>query len=125
MYYLGIDVSKKKSDYLILDEKGERFQRPFSLENSGEGFETLSRRLEEHDLSPENLLSGLEATGSLWENLYSFLTEKGYKVILLNPYQTKKYHQALRQKDKTDETDALVIADLLRSNSITTVLMPT
>ena len=116
MYYLGIDVSKKKSDYLILDEKGERFQRAFSLENSREDFQTLARKLEELNLTPENLLSGLEATGSLWENLYSFLTEKGYKVILLNPYQTRKYHQALRQKAKTDRVDALVIADLLRSN---------
>jgi len=37
-------------------------------------------------------------------------------VILLNPYQTKKYHQALRQKATTDQLAALVIADLLRSN---------
>lgn len=124
MYYLGIDVSKKKSDYLILDSQGERFQRPFSLENSREGFEALARRLKEYNLSPENLLSGLEATGSLWENLYSFLTEKGYKVILLNPYQTKKYHQALRQKATTDQLAALVIADLLRSNRYLSSMVP-
>jgi len=116
MYYLGIDVSKKRSDYLILDSQGERFQRAFSLENSREGFEALARRLEELNLTAENLLSGLEATGSFWENLYSFLKKKGYKVILLNPYQTKKYHQALRQKATTDQLAALVIADLLRSN---------
>lgn len=116
MYYLGIDVSKSKADYLILDSQGARLQKPFSLENSREDFQTLARKLEELNLTPENLLSGLEATGSLWENLYSFLTEKGYKVILLNPYQTRKYHQALRQKAKTDRVDALVIADLLRSN---------
>ena len=116
MYYLGIDVSKSKADYLILDNQGERFQRAFSLDNSREDFQTLARKLKELNLTPENLLSGLEATGNLWENLYSFLTEKGYKVILLNPYQTRKYHQALRQKAKTDRVDALVIADLLRSN---------
>ena len=61
MYYLGIDVSKKRSDYLILDSQGERFQRAFSLENSREGFEALARRLEELNLTAENLLSGLEA----------------------------------------------------------------
>ena len=116
MYYLGIDVSKSKADYLILDNQGERLQRAFSLENSREDFQTLARKLEELNLTPENLLSGLEATGNFWENLYSFLVEKGYKVILLNPYQTRKYHQALRQKAKTDRVDALVIADLLRSN---------
>jgi len=49
----------------------------------------------------------------LWENLYSFL--QGYKVIILNPYQTRKYHQVLSKKAKTDKVDALVIAGLLRS----------
>ena len=65
MYYLGIDVSKSKADYLILDNQGERFQRAFSLDNSREDFQTLARKLEELNLSPENLLSGLEATGNL------------------------------------------------------------
>lgn len=116
MYYLGMDISKKRTDYLILDSEGKRFQRPFSLENTKEGLETLAKKLEELNLTPDNLLSGLEATGNLWENLYSFLMEKGYKVILLNPYQTNKYHQALRQKATTDQLAALVIADLLRSN---------
>jgi len=124
MYYLGIDVSKKKSDYLILDEKGERVQRAFSLENTREGFETLARKLAEFNLTPENLLSGMEATGSFWENLYSFLTEKGYKVVLLNPYQTKKFHQALGQKATTDPLSALVIADLLRSNRYLSSYIP-
>ena len=124
MYYLGIDVSKKKSDYLVLDSNGEKLQRAFSLENSKEGFETLLKKLEELNLYPENLLSGLEATGSLWENLYSFLIEKGYKIILLNPYQTRKYHQALRQKAVTDQLAALVIADLLRSNRYLSSMVP-
>jgi len=124
MYYLGIDVSKSKTDYLILDEKGERFQRPFSLENTREGFETLLKKLSEFSLTPENLLAGLEATGSLWENLYSFLTEKGYKVILLNPYQTRKFHQALGQKATTDIISAFVIADLLRSNRYLSSIVP-
>jgi len=124
MYYLGIDVSKKKADYLILDEKGERFQKPFSLENTGEGFSALVKKLSDLGLTSENLLSGLEATGSLWENLYSFLIEKGYKVILLNPYQTRKFHQALGLKATTDSISAFVIADLLRSNRYLSSLVP-
>ncbi len=124
MYYLGIDVSKSKTDYLILDEKGERFQRPFSLENTREGFDTLLKKLSQFSLTPENLLAGLEATGSLWENLYSFLTEKGDKVIVLNPYQTRKFHQALGQKATTDIISAFVIADLLRSNRYLSSMVP-
>ena len=65
MYYLGIDVSKSKADYLILDSQGERLQKAFSLENNKEDFQSLARRLEELNLTPENLLSGIEATGNL------------------------------------------------------------
>jgi len=43
------------------------------------------------------------------------LTDSQLKVILLNPFQTHKYHEALLKKAKTDAIDALVIAGLLRS----------
>ncbi|MCD5397609.1 IS110 family transposase, partial [candidate division NPL-UPA2 bacterium] len=76
------------------------------------------------DLSFENTLAGLEATGSFWENLYSFLTEAGYKVIVINPYQTNKFREALRKKAKTDDIDALVIAGLLRSGDTAASYVP-
>jgi len=37
------------------------------------------------------------------------------KISSLNPYQTRKYHQVLSKKAKTDKVDSLVIAGLLRS----------
>ena len=124
MFYLGIDVAKKTHRFVVLDNEGEKAAKPFSLQNTQEDFQKLLNRLKELNLSPENTLAGLEATGSFWENLYSFLTEKGYKVIVINPHQTNKFREALRKKAKTDDIDALVVAGLLRSGDTAASYVP-
>lgn len=115
MYFLGIDVSKAKSDYLVLDEKGQKVSHPFTLENSRDGFEKLPAKLSALGVTPKETLVGLEATGPLWHNLYNFLTSKGYHASVLNPYQTRRYQQTISNKVKTDASSAFVIADLLRT----------
>ena len=124
MHYLGIDVSKSTSRYVFLDNDGERFTRAFTLQNNHQDFNKLLSRLKESNLRPDNLLAGIEATGIWWENLYSFLTEKGFKVIVLNPHQTNKFREALRKKAKTDDIDAYVIAGLLRSKEYAASFIP-
>jgi len=115
MNYLGIDVSKSSHRIAILDREGELLTKTFSIESSQKGFNSLIEKVKTLHLPPDNLLCGLEATGNLWENIYSLLSSAGFKVIVLNPYQTNKYHQLLAKKAKTDDIDALVIAGLLRS----------
>ncbi|MCM8774139.1 MAG: IS110 family transposase [Candidatus Omnitrophica bacterium] len=113
MYYLGIDVSKSVSPLVILDDGGERFTKAFSLPNDKLNFQKLLERLKGLNLSKENLLIRIETTGIWWENLYSFLTEAGYKVIILNPHQTNKFREALRKKAKTDDIDAYYLGWLV------------
>jgi len=86
------------------------------------GFEKLVDKISCLKLEKDKTLIGIEATGNLWENLYSFL--EGYKVIILNPYQTRKYHQLLSKKAKTDKIDSLVIAGLLRSKEVLASYVP-
>jgi len=124
MFYLGIDVSKKTHHFVVLDNEGEKFSKSFTLQNTHEDFQKLIKRLKELNLSSENTLAGLEATGIFWENLYSFLTEAGYKVIVINPHQSNKFREALRKKAKTDDIDAYVIAGLLRSGSAAASYVP-
>lgn len=114
MFYLGIDVSKKSSHYLLLNEEGQKV-KSFSLDNTQEAFQNLLKRLEDLSIPKEDLLIGLEASGGFWENLYSHLQENGFTVVLLNPYHTNKFREALAKKAKTDDIDALVIAQLLRT----------
>ena len=124
MYYLGIDVAKTNSRFVLIDNDGERFTKAFTLPNDTPNFNELLSRLNELKITADNVLIGLEATGIWWENLYSFLTEKGFKVIVLNPHQTNKYREALRKKAKTDDIDAYVIAGLLRSGEYASSFVP-
>lgn len=124
MHYLGIDVAKVNARYVTLDNNGEKFAKPFTLQNSSQNFNKLLSRFKEMNLNPDNLLIGIEATGIWWENLYTFLTNEKFKVIVLNPHQTNKYREALRKKAKTDDIDAYVIAGLLRSNEYAASFIP-
>ena len=124
MNYLGIDVSKSTSRYVLLDNDGEKSTKPFTLENNQQAFTQLLDRLKELNLQPDNLLIGIEATGIWWENIYCFMTEQKFKVIVLNPHQTNKFREALRLKAKTDDIDAYVIAGLLRSGEYAASYIP-
>lgn len=123
MFYLGIDVAKNSSRYLVLDQEGKRITS-FSFENLKEQFKHLLVRLQEAKVTCKDVLAGLEATGSFWENLYQFLQENGFKVILLNPYYVNKFREALAKKAKTDDIDALVIANLLRTGEYMNSVVP-
>ncbi len=124
MYYLGIDVSKVSHQCIILDANGEALGKSFTVQSSKDDFTKLVKKLLELNIPKADLTVGLEATGNLWENIYSFLKEQGLNVILLNPYQTNKFHQATLKKAKTDSIDALVIAGLLRSGCASSSYIP-
>jgi len=124
MNYLGIDISKSTARCVILDNDGEKSVKPFTLKNNKYEFNELLERFKKHDLGSENLLIGIEATGIWWENIYCFLTEQKFKIVVLNPHQTNKFREALRKKAKTDDIDAYVIAGLMRSNEYAQSFVP-
>jgi len=115
MHYIGVDVSKASCQCVILDNDGEALGKSFTMLSSKDEFDKLIRKINKFNVSKGDVVIGLEATGNLWENIYSFLTENKFKVAVLNPFQTSKYHQAVLKKAKTDAIDAYVIAGLLRS----------
>lgn len=115
MYYLGIDVARLSCECVIIGNDGETVCKPFGISSTKDEYSKLIDKLKKLNISKNELICGLEATGNLWENLYEYLTAKGYKIMVLNPYQTNKYHQAMLKKAKTDAIDAYVIAGLLRS----------
>ena len=115
MHYLGIDVSKASHQCVILDAEGEALGKSFTVQSSKDDFANLVKKLSDLNIPNSDITAGLEATGNLWENIYIYLKDQGFKVTLLNPFQTNKFHQAMLKKAKTDSIDALVIAGLLRS----------
>ena len=114
MYYVGIDVAKEKHYVSILDEDREIASKAFWIYTDILGLQKLEKRLVELSLDRDDFIIGVESTGAFSENLYEYLTDIGYKVILLNSYQTAKFRDfSTIRKIKNDAIDAFVIAELL------------
>jgi len=114
MYYVGVDVAKDKHYVCILDDNGELVLKPFWIYSDILGLQELEKRITELSLNRDDFIFGIESTGAFSENIYSYLTDSDYKVILLNSYQTAKYRDfSTLKKVKNDSIDAYVIAELL------------
>lgn len=113
--YIGIDLAKGTSRVAAVDEEGSEIVTPFNITNSKEGIEKLLSKL--FSYKKEQITAGMEVSSNYWENMYSYLKQKDINCILLNPYQVKKYRQALGSKIKTDSIDAISIANLSRAKN--------
>src|SRR4030066_938854 len=115
--YVGIDVSKDKSDICIKDQSGNDLIQRFKITNTkadlGKLYETIERiKCKTPDKS--DVVFGMEATGIYSLPLYSALKRDGYKVKLYNPIQTNGFRKMNIRKTKTDPIDSAIIADMLR-----------
>lgn len=117
MYYVGIDVAKEKHYVCILDDTKEMAVKPFWIYSDILGLRDLVKRFNDLSLDNDDFIIGIESTGAFSENLYEYITDADYKVILLNSYQTAKYRDfSTLKKIKNDSIDAFVIAELLASD---------
>ena len=114
MYYVGIDVAKEKHYVCILNDTGDYAVKPFWIYTDVIGLRKLIQCFGDLSLDNDDFLVGLESTGAFSENLYAYITDSDYKVILLNAYQTAKFRDFRTvKKVKNDTIDAYVIAELL------------
>ncbi|MGD0661327.1 MAG: IS110 family transposase [Syntrophorhabdales bacterium] len=106
--FVGIDVAKDKFDACGIGEEGEKV---FSLTATMDkkGFENLIFHLRES----RSLLLGLESTACYHIALFSYLTAKGYRVVIINPLLISNFVKLQLRKTKTDKKDALTIAQFL------------
>jgi len=116
MFYIGIDIAKDFSVCSVIDDKEEMIIKPFPFNSSTIGFKKLINNIESLNCDIKDIVIGMEATGLLFENLYRYLKDLNYNVILLNPYQTSQYRNMLTMKYvKNDNIDSLIIALLIKS----------
>jgi transposase len=93
MFYVGIDIAKKFNVAFIVDDKDKVIKKSFKFNNDEKGFNNFLELLLSIDKNISNFTLAMEATGLLFENLYLHLKNKGYNIILLNPYQTSKFRE--------------------------------
>lgn len=113
MIFCGIDVAKQRHELCLTDDAGSIILQMF-IDNSQKGFKKLLQALGRLETERCGIEFCMEATGHYWLPLYSHLIELGYSVHVVNPIQSDALRNLYVRKTKTDQKDALLLADLLR-----------
>lgn len=121
---IGVDVAKDKLDVQMMRSSEKNAKTTYKqFTNSPAGFAKLVRWVDQligqAGQSGPNLRPHycMESTGSYSQALAQFLAESGQLVSVVNPYQIKRYGEAVGMLTKNDKADARVIADYCRSQS--------
>jgi transposase len=118
-FFLGMDVSKGYADCVLLDDHRNVVIENFQIDDTNDGHHALLLHLQEvFAKHPETVLSvGLESTGGLEDNWYSFLLGLAdthpIRVARLNPRGVMHHGKAGLNRVTTDKTSARSIAEYL------------
>lgn len=107
MFYLGVDVAKKKLDCMLLDTSSGKLKSK-AVANSSAGFAELLVWLDKNKAVNPHVV--MEPTGMYHEGAALALADAGLTVSLINPAQLRAFAQGLGVKTKTDKADSAVLA---------------
>lgn len=107
MISVGIDVSKGKSTICAIKPYGEIVFPPKDYKHTKTDLDALHKKVSRFK---EDIHFVMEATGTYHLPVASYLKERGYEVIIVNPLEMKRYRCQGIRNPKTDRIDALIIA---------------
>lgn len=110
---LGIDVSKKELSLALLAENSCKKHK---ISNDLKGFKNLTAWLNSHGV--KKIKACMEATGSYGEKVADYLYDNGHQVHVINPACIKAFAKSKLSRHKTDEVDALLIAEYAKKNDL-------
>lgn len=113
---VGVDIAKLSHEAAAYDPASDRTLARLKFEVSREGFESFDAWLQQLAPNREQLIVGVEATGHYHLTLVEFLMNRGYFVVLLNPYKATQFRRSQGGRAKTDRIDAQSMARFLASN---------
>jgi len=105
--FVGIDIAAA-SFTATWTADGKVLPKAVACSQSPAGFAAFQQQLQATNVTPDQTLIVLEATGSYWIALAVTLHEAGYAVAVVNPAQLHTYAQSLPRRGKTDALDAQV-----------------
>ena len=114
-YVCGIDIGSQTCSGCITRPDKSVVVKPTTFTNAREGWNLWEEKLNQLDVTPSQIVIGMEATSRYHENLYHELEQRGYQMRLLHPGQTHHFHQQRGLRAKTDRLDAMTIARTLLS----------
>jgi transposase len=114
MYFIGIDVAKRKHCLAAITKDGEKVIENYEFANTQEGFEKMLQRLQAKGVAHEGSRVALEATGHYSRAITEHLVSHGFEVSIGNPLQTHNFAKAQSiRKVKNDAVDSLALAQWL------------
>lgn len=114
MFYCGIDIAKYKHEASVIDTNGKALLDSISFSNDKQGCEKIIAVFQKFEISPADVIIGMEATGHYWLSVYAFLLELGYNVKVINPIQSEAFRKMYIRQTKNDSKDSYIIAQIMR-----------
>ena len=121
MFFVGIDIAKRKHEAVVIDEKGRIVQKPFHFPNSLSGYNSLISLVKRITSTRKDVVFGMESTSHYWLALYSHLIKDGYTI---NPIQSDAFRGLFIRQAKTDPIDAVIIAEVIRFGKYSSTHFP-
>lgn len=114
MFYCGIDIAKYKHEASVIDTNGKAMLDSISFSNDKQGCEKILAVFQKLEISPADVIIGMEATGHYWLSVYAFFLELGYDVKVINPIQSEAFRKMYIRQTKNDSKDSYIIAQIMR-----------
>ena len=115
MIYAGVDIAKMDHVVDAVDESGNQVAKAMPFKNSEAGFERCVAWLEGVAEDPADVAVAMEATGHYWMACFTYLTARGYSVVVVNPVHVRAVRKIKNLSGvKNDRIDAWLIAETLR-----------
>jgi transposase len=124
---VGVDIAKELHWARFTDHRGLEIGKAIKFNNNRQGFENIVASMETTCKLKglKKVIVGMEPTGHYWKPLANYLVLHGLKVVMINPYHTKRAKELDdNSPTKSDRKDSLTIARLVRDGRFYEVYLP-
>lgn len=124
---VGVDIAKETQWARFVDYRGLESGKALKFHNDKNGFASILASIEAicKNKKFDNVIVGMEPTGHYWKTLANYLIMHGIKVVMVNPYHTRRAKELDdNSQTKNDKKDALTIAKLVKDGRYYVVYMP-
>ncbi len=111
LFYAGVDIAARTYTVATCFHDQDP-SKARSLPQTPEGYTNLKQLLLQPGYNADQILVVLEATGTYWIELATYLHGQGFAVSVINPKQAHDFAGAIGLKPKNDQLDAQTLARL-------------
>ena len=106
---IGVDVSKNELVVALLQNNKVSKN---NFQNNKAGFNKFNKWIIKQNAQKSKIC--MESTGNYSFLLAKFLHDNGYEVYVVNPFSIKSFSLVKLSRNKTDEADAVIIAEYIK-----------